>query len=386
VVRPGFIAHADWGTDAKKRQVAVAVRSGAGYEVVSLAPAMEIVTSGTDLRTALRVPGSAPGPGLAGFDFPIGLPTAYAEKARIDSFPPFLGMIGRGVWSSFDRVAEAPEDVSLYRPFYPARPGGTRRAHLQDGLGLSSQQLRRRCDGTDAETVFWTLGGKQVGKAALAGWAYLGRTGGGERYVWPFDGTLDELLGRGTDQTVVAETYPAEFYRYFRFGPEGRGSKRRHGDRVRWMPELARWQDRLGVTCSPDVSVRLASGFAEDSTGEDEFDAFVGLLGMIAVVVGQLPTGEPRRDLTVTSVEGWMLGRQSSSGRTAQPRGPATPRAGAGRETVPAPATAAGLGKEVTALVSAARRRGLGEAELLSLGQQQYRDRQDAPVDHSAPR
>ena len=58
-----------------------------------------------------------------------------------------------------------------------------------------------------------------------------------------------------------------------------------------------------------DIAQRLQDGFSDDINGEDEFDAVVGLLGMIAVVTGAMESGEPTDDAPVTSVEGWILGR-----------------------------------------------------------------------------
>jgi hypothetical protein len=152
------VAHADWGSNPKKRQVAVAELTEAGiFKVVTLAPALSIASMNGDLRRGLHVPNSVSGDLVAGFDFPIGLPRAYAERAGIASFPDFLLQIGHGPWARFAEVAATSDEVSIHRPFYPARPGGTLQSHLYDGLGLSRQEIRRRCDGNDAETIFWTL-------------------------------------------------------------------------------------------------------------------------------------------------------------------------------------------------------------------------------------
>jgi hypothetical protein len=53
----------------------------------------------------------------------------------------------------------------------------------------------------------------------------------------------------------------------------------------------------------------LASGFGSRGDGEDDFDALVGLLGMLR----HLRTGaqvEAPPDPAVTSVEGWILGQR----------------------------------------------------------------------------
>jgi hypothetical protein len=312
-VTPDLIAHADWGTNPKKCQVAVAqARSDGGYHVVSLEPPDAMALLRGDLRGGLTSGHATEGLLLAGFDFPIGLPRAYAEQVGVTFFPDFLPEIGHGQWERFADVAATAEEVGPYRPFYPARPGGTMRAHLYDGLGLVREQLRRRCDGKDAETTFWTLGGKQVGKAALAGWHYLAAAPIENVRYWPFYGPLETIFGEDPAGIVVAETYPREFYQYFRRGAEGHGSKRKQDDRLRWVPNLLDWAMKLDMTWQPDVVRRVGAGFADRASGEDEFDAVVGLLGMVAVVTGAMKSGEPTDDPAVTDVEGWILGRTAN--------------------------------------------------------------------------
>jgi hypothetical protein len=309
VIWPALIAHADWGTDPRKRQVAVARSTRANsdgrgsYVVESLAPAAD----GRGFFGALRA-AADPGQAMIGFDFPIGLPRAYAAAAGIASFPAWLETLGTPPWESFHVVAAQPGEITLYRPFYPMRPGGTRREHLHLALGLSARDLRRRCEGNDAEALFWTLGGKQVGKGALIGWQLIAaarRAQPGIR-LWPFDGPLSELL-TGRAQTVVAETYPREYYRHL--GPTARWSKRRRADRLRQIPGLFTWAESLPVEWDAGIHRRVQSGFSDDSNGEDEFDAVIGLLAMIAVVTGALDAGVPADDPAVLSTEGWILGR-----------------------------------------------------------------------------
>lgn len=125
----------------------------------------------------------------------------------------------------------------------------------------------------------------------------------------PFHGPLTALLDGDTDKIVVTETYPREFYQYFRFGASGHGSKRKQEDRIRWVPRLLDWAKSLAVSWQPDIRHRVEAGFSADINGEDEFDAVVGLLGMIAVVTAAIESGEPSDDPAVLSVEGWILGR-----------------------------------------------------------------------------
>lgn len=139
--------------------------------------------------------------------------------------------------------------------------------------------------------------------------AYISAAPAASVRYWPFHGPLQALLDGDPTTVVVAETYPREFYQYFRFGPTGRGSKTKQEDRLRWIPALLDWATSLGVTWQPEIAQRVGAGFSDDINGEDEFDAVVGLLGMIAVVTGAMESGEPRDDSSVVGVEGWILGR-----------------------------------------------------------------------------
>jgi hypothetical protein len=128
---PAVVAHADWGSDPRKRQVAVAslVRHAAAsprYRVVSLEPAPSGRGGDGDLLEELQVR-SGPSQALVGFDFSIGLPRAYAAAAGVASFPEFLDAVGSPPWQDIERVAESPDEIGLHRPFYPRRPGGTSR-------------------------------------------------------------------------------------------------------------------------------------------------------------------------------------------------------------------------------------------------------------------
>jgi hypothetical protein len=308
-----MIAHADWSCDPCKRQVAVAslvsasVGAGPRYRVVSLAAAPR----GNEpdifgLLPAAQLPGAA----LLGFDFIIGLPKAYAAAAEVNSFPVFLAALGSPPWEDFEHIAEWPAEIGVRRPFYPKRPGGTTREHLYAGLGLSAQALRRRCEGSDAEILFWTLGPKQTGKASLHGWRLLRQARATTTGIalWPFEGSLTALLA-GANRVVVAEAYPREFYRYIGVSSRAGWSKRRRNDRLQCVPALLEWADSLSVGWDADILRRVRSGLSEGTAGEDEFDAIVGLIGLIGVATGRISDGLPADDCAVATTEGWILGR-----------------------------------------------------------------------------
>jgi hypothetical protein len=251
---------------------------------------------------------------LIGFDFPIGLPEAYARRAEVGDFLAALLELGRGDWARFYKLAEQPDDIGLRRPFYPYRPGGTSMQHLLDGLGLESKgDLLRRCEraypGRNAASpLFWTLGAKQVGRAAIIGWREVltpALTSASPVVIWPFHGRFRNLLAPG--RTVVVETYPAEFYRHL--GVDlGQGGKRSQAARRAAATTLLRWADDAEVDVTPASRNGIEDGFGQHGDGEEPFDAIVGLFGMLNVVLGRRAPGEPEDEHT-RKIEGWMLGQ-----------------------------------------------------------------------------
>jgi hypothetical protein len=311
---PRWVVHADWGTEARKQQVARAVCLGDGSFLAS-APGPFGTGEPSDPLTRLGVPADDRAGGvLAGFDFPIGLPAAYARAVGIESFREALPALGSGEWSRFFDVAPVAGDIALRRPFYPLRSndGPVAWADLEAALGMAKAELKRHCEASGGESLFWTLGGKQVGKAAISGWRsvlqpLLARFGS-SLGLWPFDGDLESLLQRRA--VVVAETYPALFYRRFGFRliGAGKGSKRRQPDRRAEAPLLLSAASDRQVELTPALRSSIEHGFGPASGGEDAFDAVVGMLGMIDVLRRRAPSPEVPSDRAIRTVEGWMLG------------------------------------------------------------------------------
>jgi hypothetical protein len=293
IPRPERIVHADWGTAPSKRWAAEATLRGEHYFVS--APAIVV----DPVAEAVRAGRST----LVGFDFPIGVPASYARKASLESFVDLLPSLGIGDWRDFFEPAATPEEILLRRPFYPRRPGGTSHRHLLDALGFASMnELRRTCelphDGRGAaEVLFWTLGPKQVGRAAIAGWRDVLIPHLANIRLWPFAGRLDDLLAN--DGTVVCETYPSEFYGHF-----GLPRAKTAASRAAASLALVRAASELEVELDGAARAEIDRGFAND----DAYDAFVGLLGMINVASGRRDAAPDLPDALV-SVEGWILGR-----------------------------------------------------------------------------
>ena len=318
--RPTLVYHADWSSSASKRWCAKAILGADGRYTAS-----EPATVGglKSLLSDLRREAGEVGTVFAGFDFPIGLPAHYAKRAGISKFRDFLPKLGLGVWKNFYSVCDKPEDVSVYRPFYPnGGYTGRRKADLFQGHGVTSiEALLRRCERggngqKQACSLFWTLGGNQVGKAALIGWRDVlapAIQDGSKILLWPFDGPLDSLFKPG--YAVIAETYPAECYGWFSDRPLG--SKGDPENRKQFSVLLLDWAGVNNVIIDDGLRKEMRDGFL---TGDDDaFDAIVGLFGMLQICIGLRDSGEPD-DETIRETEGWILGRQSRSQSTLPPR------------------------------------------------------------------
>ena len=292
---PEKVMHCDWGTAASKRWGAEAQLAN-GHYVVS---GPRLVTNPVAEAIELGVPI------MLGFDFPIGLPQTYCELAGITSFLELLPELGSGEWRNFFTPAVSREEISLRQPFYPARPGGTKQAHLIDGLGVASiDDLRRVCDrrhGTRraAQVIFWTLGANQVGRAAIAGWREMLIPALGDIAIWPFAGGIERLLVDAA--CVVCETYPAEFY-----GHLGLPANKTPDARQAAAPAVLSAMGKLDVEFDEDLKHEIERGLVND----DAYDAFVGLLGIINILLGNR-TEAPQLDHKILAVEGWMLGQDA---------------------------------------------------------------------------
>lgn len=305
---PGRIIHADWSSNPRKRWMAEAVL-GDDHRYTAFAPRI-IRDPGLFMLTLLN---GAEHCVLVGFDFPIGLPLAYARKARITSFLKALPQFGEDVWADFYNVATQADEISLYRPFYPARAGGTAHAYLTGALGIAD--LRRQCDRQTADRraaaeLFWTIGAQQVGKAAISGWREIlaPAVRMGELVplsIWPFSGTFDSLLKPGW--VVACEAYPGEFYGHLGVKFPPKTSKRRQADRLANAGAIRGFAETAGIVLEPALLDTIEDGFGSDSYGEDRFDALVGLFGMLNVALGYRPPGDPHAP-EIRQIEGWILG------------------------------------------------------------------------------
>jgi hypothetical protein len=68
------------------------------------------------------------------------------------------------------------------------------------------------------------------------------------------------------------------------------------------------WAKRHSVTFCADARKQLLDGFGSSKSGEDPFDALIGLLGMIEVVDARRPEGYAPT-ANAAAWEGWILGQ-----------------------------------------------------------------------------
>ena len=125
--------------------------------------------------------------------------------------------------------------------------------------------------------------------------------------LWPFDGPLIELVS--SRAVTIAETYPAEACLHLGMTPPGRGwSKTSQEGRLEQRGALLGWAVRREVELSPDLREMIETGFGPSKDAEDPFDAVLGALSMLEVVLGHRPDGAPQ-DTAVRQIEGWILGQ-----------------------------------------------------------------------------
>lgn len=315
---PQHVIHADWSTHPRKRWLAQAELTTSGtFRAHSPEAVGELSSFLEQLKSLVEIKACV----LLGFDFPIGLPLNYALQAGIDDFLVELPELGQGVWKDFYTVTEKVDEISLRRPFYPQRAGGTSQKHLLEGLSCRHiDELRRVCERARpgrraAAPLFWTLGGQQVGKAAISGWrdvlAPALRDPDLDLRIWPFSGKLQDLLLPG--RVVAVETYPGEVYTHLgiQFSPSRpgkRSGKCSQRDRVMNAHTLLTWSKENRVSLDPELRRQIEVGYGPRASGEDPFDAAIGLFGMLNVLLGNQPAGEPE-DPDVRAIEGWILGQ-----------------------------------------------------------------------------
>jgi len=312
---PDRVAHADWGSAPAKRAVAWAELQDGAFR----AHVPSIFGRSGRLLEDMRLHGQRSRT-LLGFDFPIGFPRAYAAQAGADRYISWLRSLPDDT-TLFD-VATDIADVSPWRPFFPqnitVKSQGIK-SEFREALGLSADDVLRRCDRKHctrnaASEMFWCLGASGVGKATITGWRDTLRPAlrdPNRRFsIWPFDGQLHDLLA--ASDAVLVETYPADAYLQLGLSISRPGrSKRRQEDRRCDAKQLLDWCAEHAVLPDEQLTEQILDGFGDSPSGEDPFDAVVGLFGMIDTLQRAAEPELPD-DPAIRSVEGWMFGQHAS--------------------------------------------------------------------------
>ncbi len=124
---------------------------------------------------------------------------------------------------------------------------------------------------------------------------------------------LAQLQPGNTYWVVFVESYPAEFYthlaiRFSRARKGQRSGKRVQAERAANAPTLLAWAAAASVRLDARLAQEIEEGFGPRRDGEDRFDAPVGLLGMLDVLLGNFPLQEPQDEI-LRQVEGWIFGQ-----------------------------------------------------------------------------
>jgi hypothetical protein len=293
------LVHSDWSVSSSKRWTAVALRTQDGWVVNNLEP----TPPPDDFLDFLFDPRRKT---LAGFDFPIGLPKFYLDKMKVE-FYDLISEPASDRSRCFFALADTLFDISPAQPFYRSHPRGGRHVDLLRRLECTAfNDLLRECDKKTAmraraESLFWTVGAKQVGKAALAGWReILVPAIRRQARLWPFDGRLSSL---DSNVLTLAETYPGEAYQHI--GIRRIVRKRSQEGRKTAGQAMLTWASKHTVEFAPIVGQSILDGFGNRPDGEDPFDAVAGLCAMVEVADGHR---DEAPDLIETH-EGWILGQ-----------------------------------------------------------------------------
>lgn len=296
---PSLVVSADWGTRDRSRWSSNARRQGEVYVVEAprrVGNAEAWFRELLDLAEWSSV--------LVGVDSPIGVPMAWAAAMGRSTFRDVLAAAGTGDMLEFFIPSDEPR---LEKPFYPRTAAGSEKVKLARALGVPGlEALLRTCDQATsdrarAECLFWLVGPKQVGRAAISLWQTLLQPNLHRLRLWPFEGDLWQVARPG--KLGLCEIYPAESLTHV-VPKESRGSKKLRDARAR-MCGAIQLRD-LPIAFSHSCVLGMANGF--DS--EDAFDSFVGLLSMLLVVLGEREADSSSRAIADANreIEGWILG------------------------------------------------------------------------------
>ena len=234
---------------------------------------------------------------LVSFDVPLGLPRAYLDAARKEqrwscakTFLDWLAVGGNP--SLFPKEATVASAWTITSPFFgiPKGKGGLKNFEAAAGIPIR-REIERRTAGKSVFVVRGIPG--SVGSGAREVWRELAPLLNTDRgfSIWPFEGTLDEILGRG--KIAIGEIYPRAAYatalsEALPARPLALGKTKQfvRDQRVREL-QNASWVKNHSVSlCDLHRAI----------DNEDDFDAMMTSAALLRVVLQGLPFSDPTLD------------------------------------------------------------------------------------------
>lgn len=297
---------ADWGKESRKRAVYVA--DVAQRTVRRLESGTWTLTGILSIAETWVSRGSV----LVALDAPLGVPATFLSAvARVQPIVPPCGFLDVLKWAktqqNFFAATSRPEDWRVERPFFavPGVEGGL--TAYRTAAGRWGVHLDRRIDRlTKAKTAFATSGiPGSVGSAACALWRELQTLLQPVRNfrVWPFEGSLDELIG--TVPVIVGEMYPRAAYATALLDSEAAARPPLKVEKTNKTVRSAALIELLRAQWVKRNAVHIENvDFAADN--EDDFDACITCAALLRCVIDRLPlcSSVPGAD----AAEGGILG------------------------------------------------------------------------------
>ena len=295
---------ADWSKSLNRREVYLAdvesrhVRrlEGRWTAQAVIAAAREAANGGTALAT---------------FDAPIGVPESYWEQVQqrpelSGGAATFADWLPRLLTAPrYFENAGSPPKWDIGRPFFAVLPGTGGLKKWIDALNRSGVKPLREVDTlTRAKTAFAASGiPGVVGSSARELWKELGELDPGKQAIWPFDGSLDQLLKK--NRVVVAEIYPRAAYALALSPAAASERAPMQIAKTSCTVRRAALEDLQSASWLQRDGVHL-SGIDAALDSDDAFDSLLTAAGLLRCVIEgvRLDEGEP----IDSTAEGGILG------------------------------------------------------------------------------
>jgi 8-oxo-dGTP diphosphatase len=300
---PAAFLSADWGKHPRKRAVYSASSHG-GWSIRREEPGPGGWSLAALVRTAMQLRDRSGFAVVIAVDAVLGLPTVYGRMTGTSGFRDAVTWLDAA--GGLDAEVKEPADWTPARPFFRVPPGKGGLTRLVDAAGGPSSAKRQIEHRTGAKPVFAVSGiPGTVGSGSRALWKELAAVAPEQIKLWPFDGSISELLS--TQQVVLAESYPLAAYATALSPslptPIRRIAKTRGEARIAALDELRQ------VEWIREYDVRLCDVRAAEAN-EDDFDAMLTAAALVRLVASGRPLSH---ELVDPIWEGGILGTGGSA-------------------------------------------------------------------------